>query len=59
MVREGLHADTEVRGGRLAGDDRIAWLAVALTDTDLRVRDDAWARMVPEHVEAHQRCGPT
>jgi hypothetical protein len=23
--------------------------------TDLRVRDDAWARMVPEHTEAHLR----
>jgi hypothetical protein len=39
-------------GGRLA-DDQIAWLSVALTD--LRVRDDAWARMDPDHKEAHQR----
>jgi hypothetical protein len=58
LVGEGLHAVSEAigvyrRGGRLTGDDRIAWLAVALTD--LRVRDDAWARMVPEHVEAHLR----
>ena len=38
-------------GGRLDSDDRIAWLTVVLRD--LRVRDDAWARMDPEHREAH------
>jgi Domain of unknown function (DUF4192) len=38
-------------GGRLDSDDRVAWLTVVLRD--LRVRDDAWARMVPEHREAH------
>jgi hypothetical protein len=40
-------------GGRIADDDQIAWLSVTLAD--LRVRDDAWARMDPEHREAHQR----
>jgi len=41
------------RGGKLAGFDEIAWLGLALTD--LRVRDDAWARMDPGFREAHQR----
>ena len=40
-------------GGRIADDDQIAWLSVVLAD--LRVRDDAWARMDPEHQEAHRR----
>jgi len=40
-------------GGRISQDDDIARLTVALAD--LRVRDDAWARMDPEHTEAHQR----
>ena len=58
VVGEGLRAVGEAigvyrRGGRITGDDRIAWLAVTLAD--LRVRDDAWARMMPEHVEAHLR----
>jgi hypothetical protein len=38
-------------GGRITGEDRIAWLAVSLVH--LAVRDDAWARMVPEHRQAH------
>ena len=33
--------------------DAFAWLAVSLAS--LPVRDDAWARMVPEHREAHLR----
>lgn len=41
------------RGGGRLTDDQLAWLSVALTD--LRVRDDAWARMDPDHREAHQR----
>ena len=58
VIGEGLRAVSEAigiyrRGGRLTDDDKIAWLAVALTD--LRVRDDAWARMLPEHTEAHLR----
>jgi hypothetical protein len=40
------------RGGALT-DDEVAWLGVTLTD--LRVRDDAWARMDPQFHEAHQR----
>ena len=40
-------------GGQITDDDQIAWLSVALTD--LRVRDDAWARMDPEHRDAHLR----
>src|SRR5260370_33618503 len=41
------------RAGRITGDDQVAWLAVTLAD--LRVRDDAWARMDPQHRAAHQR----
>ena len=41
------------RGGRLTDPDEIAWLGLALTD--LRVRDDAWARMDPRFKNAHQR----
>src|SRR5215813_6205631 len=41
------------RGGELTDHDEIAWLAVTLGD--LRVRDDAWARMDPGLHEAHQR----
>ena len=58
FTAEGLRAVSEAigvyrRGGRITGDDRLAWLAVSLAD--LRVRDDAWARMVPEQVQAHLR----
>ncbi len=38
-------------GGRITDEDRFAWLAVTLVH--LAVRDDAWARMVPEHRQAH------
>jgi hypothetical protein len=38
-------------GGRITDTDRLAWLAVSLVH--LAVRDDAWARMVPEHRRAH------
>ena len=41
------------RGGEPAGFDEVAWLGLALTD--LRVRDDAWARMDPGFRDAHQR----
>jgi Domain of unknown function (DUF4192) len=41
------------RGGALIDDDEIAWLGVTLAD--LRVRDDAWARMDPQFHDAHQR----
>jgi hypothetical protein len=40
-------------GSRYASDYQLAWLTVALKD--LRVRDDAWARMDPGHCEAHLR----
>ena len=40
-------------GGRFTSDDEIARISVALRD--LRVRDDAWARMDPAHSGAHQR----
>jgi hypothetical protein len=41
------------RGGALTDDDEIAWLGVTLAD--LRVRDDAWARMDPQFHDAHLR----
>ena len=58
VTAEGLRAVSEAigayrRGGRITGDERLAWLAVSLSD--LRVRDDAWARMTPEQVKAHLR----
>jgi hypothetical protein len=58
VIDAGLRAVREAvaayrRGGRLSSDDEIAWLAVSLAD--LRVRDDAWARMLPEHTAAHLR----
>jgi hypothetical protein len=41
------------RGGQLTAGNTAAWLTVMLRD--LRVRDDAWARMLPEYREAHLR----
>jgi Domain of unknown function (DUF4192) len=40
-------------GGRFTTDYEIARVTVALRD--LRVRDDAWARMDPAHADAHLR----
>ena len=40
-------------GGRFTTDDEIARIMVALRD--LRVRDDAWARLDPAHADAHLR----
>ena len=40
-------------GGSITNPHQIAWLAVLLTD--LRVRDDAWARMHPSRTEGHLR----
>jgi Domain of unknown function (DUF4192) len=40
-------------GGAITAGDQLAWVAVLLAD--LRVRDDAWARMDPAHFEAHNR----
>jgi hypothetical protein len=50
-VREAI--GTYRRGGQITDDDQAAWLAVTLAD--LRVRDDAWARMDPKHRAAHRR----
>jgi hypothetical protein len=38
-------------GERITDADTFAWLAVSLVH--LAVRDDAWARMLPEHRQAH------
>jgi hypothetical protein len=40
-------------GGRYASKAQVARLTLALKD--MRIRDDAWARMDPGHSEAHQR----
>jgi hypothetical protein len=58
VIAEGLRAVGEAivvyrGGGQITEDDRLAWLAVSLAD--VRVRDDAWARMVPGQVQAHLR----
>jgi hypothetical protein len=58
IAAEGLNAvgamiATYRDGGRYATDYQIAWITVALCD--LRVRDDAWARMDPAYREAHRR----
>jgi hypothetical protein len=58
IASEGLAAVGAVitryrEGGQFTSDDEIARLTVALRD--LRVRDDAWARMDPGHSDAHQR----
>jgi hypothetical protein len=44
-------------GGRSTSDDEIARLTVALRD--LRVRDDAWARMDPLTPTRTCSCGAT
>lgn len=41
------------RGASITDHDELAWLGFALTD--LRVRDDAWARMDPAFTTAHLR----
>ena len=58
VLREGLRAVSDAigsyrRGEAISSDDQLATLAMALTD--LRIRDDAWARMLPEHTTAHLR----
>jgi hypothetical protein len=57
-INEGRRAVREAievyRGGeRITDPDAIAELVVGLVN--LPVRDDAWARMIPEHREAHLR----
>jgi len=41
------------RAGKTADIALAAWLTVALRE--VRVRDDAWARMLPAHGDAHRR----
>ena len=58
IAAEGLNAvgaliATYRAGGRYTTDYQIAWATVALRD--LRVRDDAWARMDPAQADAHRR----
>ena len=58
IAAEGLAASGQMiaryrGGGRYTTDDEIARITVALRD--LRVRDDAWARMDPAHTDAHLR----
>jgi hypothetical protein len=58
IAAEGLNAvgamiATYRAGGRYTTDYQIAWITVALRD--LRVRDDAWARMDPAYLDAHRR----
>jgi Domain of unknown function (DUF4192) len=50
-VRDAI--DAYRAGGEFSSDADAAWLSVVLRD--LRVRDDAWARMDPEYLEAHLR----
>ena len=58
IAAEGLNAvgamiATYRAGGKYTTDYQIAWMTVALRD--LRVRDDAWARMDPAYLDAHRR----
>ena len=58
IAAEGLNAvggmiATYRAGGKFTTDYQIAWMTVALRD--LRVRDDAWARMDPAYLDAHLR----
>ena len=58
IAAEGLNAvgsmiRTYRSGGRFTTDYQVAWITVALRD--LRVRDDAWARMDPRYRDAHRR----
>jgi hypothetical protein len=58
IAAEGLTAVRDMigiyrKGGRCADDYQVAWLTVALKD--MRIRDDAWARMDPGNSQAHQR----
>ena len=53
--REAVRAAISIyrHGGRITDHDQLAWLTVTIAD--LRVRDDAWARMEPRHRADHQR----
>ena len=48
-----VEAIRRYRDGEEIGIEFAAWTTVALRE--LRVRDDAWARMLPEHGDAHGR----
>jgi hypothetical protein len=48
-----VEAIRRYRGGEEIGIEFAAWVTLALRE--LRVRDDAWARMLPEHGGAHGR----
>ena len=50
MVAEAIR---RYRCGEAIDPEFAAWVTVALRE--LRVRDDAWARMLPEHGDAHTR----
>jgi len=50
LVRDAI---SRYRAGESIGAECAAWLTVALRE--LRVRDDAWARMDPGHADAHLR----
>jgi hypothetical protein len=50
LVRDAIN---RYRAGEPIGTEYAAWLTVALRE--LRVRDDAWARMDPGHADAHLR----
>ena len=58
LLQHGLKAvadalDLYRAGGKFTSHRDAAWLALFLQG--LQVRDDAWARMIPEHREAHLR----
>lgn len=53
--REAVRAAISIyrHGGQVSDHDQLAWLSVTIAD--LRVRDDAWARMDPRYRADHQR----
>jgi hypothetical protein len=53
LATVGAMITTYRAGGRYGADYQLARMTVALRD--LRVRDDAWARMEPGHRDAHRR----
>jgi hypothetical protein len=53
LATAGAMIATYRAGGRYTADYQLARMTVALRD--LRVRDDAWARMDPAHRDAHRR----
>jgi hypothetical protein len=53
LATVGAMITTYRAGGRYTADYQLARMTVALRD--LRVRDDAWARMDPAHRDAHRR----